>query len=67
MMKVPVFKEPGLTRFLTDMSKEVQLFRIETMSRTQANNSLLLISPSNKIFEVKVDDAGVLTATKIME
>lgn len=67
MMKVPVFKEPGLTRFLTDMSKEVQLFRIETMSRTQANHSLLLMSPNRIVYEIKVDDAGVLTATKIME
>jgi hypothetical protein len=66
MMKIPNFKEPQLTRFLTDMSKEVQTFRIDTMSKTEANHSLLLLSPSRKVYEIKVDDAGVLSATLVM-
>jgi hypothetical protein len=66
MMVVPKFEEPGLTRFLEDMAKEVQLFRTETMNTVRANHSLLLMSPSKKVYEIKVDDAGVLSATLVM-
>jgi hypothetical protein len=65
MMKVPTFQEPGLSRFLEDMSKEVQQFRIDTVAANKANHSLLLISPSKKVYEIKVDDAGAISATLV--
>jgi hypothetical protein len=65
MMKVPTFKEAGLTDFLNKLMIELDRAENDNLSSVTANNSLLLLSPSKKVFEVKVSDTGVLTATKV--
>jgi hypothetical protein len=64
-MKVPQFKEPGLTDFLTKSQTESSRVQNGFMTKATANNSVLLYSPSMKVYEVKVSDAGVLSATLV--
>jgi hypothetical protein len=65
MAKVPTFIEPGLTRYLTDMLLERDRLLAGKLSTIAANKSVLLYSPSEKVYEVKVDDAGVISATLV--
>jgi len=65
MMKIPPFKEQGLNKFLDELLRELDKSEKDNMSSVTANKSLLLYSPSLKVFEVTVSDTGVLTATKI--
>jgi hypothetical protein len=64
MMKVPNFKDPDVTKFLVQLMPQL-LDPTAVLSSQTANNSVLLLSPSKKVFEVKVSDTGVLTATKV--
>ena len=65
-LRVPTFKEPGLTEFLIRMDKDQDRLREMFLSRMTANNSLLLQSPVGKVYEVKVNDAGVITVTQLV-
>jgi hypothetical protein len=65
MMKVPNFKDPDVTKFLTEMLRDFDRSDKGVMSAITANKSLLLYSPSLKVFEITVSDTGVLTATKV--
>lgn len=65
MMKVPVFKDPEVTKFLVEFLREQDREAKSIMSNVTANKSLLLYSPSLKVFEIKVSDAGAITATKV--
>jgi hypothetical protein len=64
-MRIPNFKDAELTKFLTEWDREIQGLRKDFISNVSGNNSVLLISPSLKVFEVKVTDAGALTVTKV--
>ena len=64
-MRIPEFKEPGLSQFLSDLDRDIQRFKLATMSGVTANRALLLYSPSKMVFEITVDDAGVLHAVKV--
>ena len=64
-MRIPNLKDQELMRFLTDWNREIESVQRDTLSAIRGNNSLLLISPSLKVFEVKVTDAGALTVTKV--
>jgi len=65
MLKVPALKEPELVKFLNDLVRELADTEKETLSSITANRSVLLYSPSSKVFEITVSDTGVLTATKV--
>jgi hypothetical protein len=65
MMKVPNFKDPEVTKFLIEMLRDFDRSDKDNMSLTTANRSLLLYSPSLKVFEIKVSDTGVISATKV--
>lgn len=65
MRSVPKFKEPELTRFLEDLLKEVTIRDKDKLYASKANHSVLLLSPSLKTYEIKIDDAGVLSATLV--
>jgi hypothetical protein len=65
MLRVPDFKEPGLTDFLTRVLEERDRVTSSLMSRQSANNSVLLYSPSMKVYELKVNDAGAVSATLV--
>jgi len=65
MMKVPKFQDPDVTKFLEQFLREKEGSDKDVLSSTTGNRSLLLYSPSLKVFEVKVTDAGALTVTKV--
>ena len=64
-MRIPTFKEPGLSDFLVRFVQDRDRLLEETLSNLKANQSLLLQSPAGKVYEVKVNDAGALTITQV--
>lgn len=64
-MRVPNFKDVELTKYLNEWDREIQGIRKEALSGVTGNRSLLLYSPSLKVFEVTVTDAGALVVTKV--
>jgi hypothetical protein len=64
-VKVPVFKDTDVTKFMIQFIAETDRNNRDTLSAIEGNRSLLLYSPSKKVYEVKVTDAGVLTVTKV--
>lgn len=64
-LKVPVFKEEGLTKFLEDMVKHINDQDNLRLHKQTANNSIILQSSftGGKTYEIKVNAAGVLVAT----
>lgn len=65
MMKVPIFQDPEVSKFLTEMLKEAEKSNKDVLSSVTGNRSVLLYSPSKYVFEVKVSDAGALSVTKV--
>jgi hypothetical protein len=65
MITVPNFEEPGLTDFLVRVLTERERVESQLLSRQTANNSVLLYSPSLKVYEIKVSDAGAISATLV--
>jgi hypothetical protein len=65
-MKVPVFPDPVLTQYLTDLAKEQAEAGQNYLTKGSANHSLLLQSPSNSIYEVLVNDLGVVNTNLIL-
>jgi hypothetical protein len=65
VIKVPEFKEPGLTDFLVRVEAERNREMSNLLSAVSGNRSVLLLSPSKKVYEVKVSDAGVISATLV--
>jgi hypothetical protein len=64
-IKVPDFKDPDVTKFFVTVVRELDRVQRASMSSNTANNSLLLYSPSLKVYEIKVSDTGVITATHV--
>jgi hypothetical protein len=62
-IKVPDFKEPGLTDFLARVLEERDRSRKDLVSSQTANHSILLQSPGGKVFEITVDDSGTIIRT----
>ena len=60
LQKVPTFVESGLTEFLTKLIEERNRLLARKLDKVSANDSVLLISPGNKVYAVRVDDVGVL-------
>jgi hypothetical protein len=63
--KIPEFKDPEISKFMTEFMREFDSKDKEYLKLGTANRSLLLYSPSLKVFEIKVSDTGVITATKV--
>ena len=64
-VKVPTFKDTDVTKFMIQYIAEVDRKDRDLLSAIQGNRALLLISPSKKEYEVKVDDSGVLHTTLV--
>jgi hypothetical protein len=64
-IKVPPFEEPGLTDFLVRVFEERDRSRTKYLNADTGNYSLLLQSPSKKVYEIKVDDAGAISAVLV--
>jgi hypothetical protein len=50
---------------MEELMREVDQRDKDRLASNTANHSLLLISPSKKVFEVTVSDAGALVITKV--
>jgi len=64
-MKVPNFEDPEVTKFLTEYLRELDRTSKDVLSSVTGNKSVLLYSPSKYVFEIKVSDTGVISATKV--
>jgi hypothetical protein len=64
-MKVPNFKDPDVTKFLIQWDQEIRGIEKDKLSAITGNRSVLLYSPSKKVYELTVDDSGVLAITKV--
>ena len=65
MITVPQFKDPDVTKFLIELMRDNDLSKKSVLSSISGNHSVLLISPSLKVFEITVTDAGALVVTKV--
>ena len=66
-LRVPPFNVPGLSRFLSEMVQYSDRLHNEAISKASANDSVMLQSPAGKVFEVRVDDAGMLFTTLVLD
>jgi hypothetical protein len=64
-MKIPNFKDPHVTKFLTEWDREIRNTQQDAMSNVTANRALLLHSPDLAVWEITITNAGAITATKI--
>lgn len=64
-IRVPNFKDPELTKFLTQWQRELDSTKKDSLSSITGNHSILLVSPDKSVWEVKVSDLGALTTTKV--
>lgn len=64
-VKIPQFKEPGLSEFITRLIEDRDRTTREKLDKVRANTSVLLYSPSKKVYEVTVSDAGALVVTLV--
>jgi len=64
-IRIPNLEDRELTKFLTEWTREFDRLKRDAMSNVAGNRALLLISPGLKVYEVKVDDAGVLSTTYV--
>jgi len=65
MMKVPNFEDLEVTKFLVELVRELDKTEKVNMSKITANHSLLLQAPNLKVYEVTVDNAGVLVISPV--
>lgn len=65
-MKVPIFSDPALTQYLTDLAKEQEDTNKNYLTKGSANHSVLLQSPSNSIYEVLVNDLGIVNTNLVL-
>jgi hypothetical protein len=65
MMKVPPLDNKALKDFLDQLLLELDKTEKDSVSSVTANASLLLLSPSKKVFQITVSDAGALTIVKV--
>lgn len=63
---LPVLKDPAVTAYLRDLSLALQSEFDKRVPSNQGVNEALLVSPSKKIYSVRVDDAGVLSTTLVL-
>lgn len=64
-MIVPAFKDPDVTKFLTNYQREMDQKLKTFVANNKAGKSVLLFAPDLSVWEVTVSNAGVLTTTKI--
>jgi len=64
-MRIPTFQDPQLNRFFVDWEREIEGIKRDTLKSAAGNRSVLLYSPSKKVYEITVDDSGVLHVTQV--
>lgn len=64
-MRVPKFEDPEVYKFMLQVDQEMRRIDRDSLSQAKANRSVLLYSPSKKVYELKVDDSGVVITTLV--
>jgi hypothetical protein len=57
----------NIATYLRDVGKYVQMALRARTPDSEAHHSVILLSPNGSAWEITVDDAGVLTTTKVQE
>lgn len=67
-IRIPPFPNvPGLTDTLVRALDERDRLIATKLAKDRANHSVLLQSPAGKVYEITVDDAGVLVSTLVAD
>ena len=66
-MRIPKFEDPEVTQFMVEFMRDQERVNRGKLNAEAANRSVLLYSPSKKVYEVTVNDSGVLVATKVSD
>lgn len=64
---IPTDIPASLIRFLRDLSGMMDSELKQRVPNTQGTSEVLLVSPSRKVYAVRVDDSGVLSTTLVNE
>ena len=64
-MRIPKFEDPEVTKFANEWMRDRERIDRGKMDANIANRALLLYSSSKKVYEVTVDDSGVLHVTYV--
>ena len=67
MIRVPQFKDPAVTKFLTEYIRGLDRDREDVLHSHKANKSILLYSLRGNVYEITVNNDGVLEVEKIRE
>ena len=65
-LRIPNFKDAEVTKFFTAWTKDQDKQMKDVLKSNTANHSVLLQSPSNKVYEITVSDAGALVVTLVL-
>jgi hypothetical protein len=66
-MRIPTFADKDLNKFFVDWQREIDQMKKDKFNALSANKSVLLYSPSKKVYEITVTDAGALVVTKVSD
>jgi len=66
-MRIPKFEDSEVTKFMVEFLRDQERTNRGKLNAETANRSVLLYSPSKKVYEVTVNDSGVLVATKVSD
>jgi hypothetical protein len=64
-VRIPKFEDPEVTQFMVEFMRDQERTNRGKLNAETANRSVLLYSPSKKVYEVTVNDSGVLVVTKV--
>jgi hypothetical protein len=64
-MRIPIIKDAETHKVLVELNREIENDKKDVLSAVTGNRSLLLYSPSKKVYEVTVTDAGALVITQV--
>ena len=64
-MRIPNFNDPEVTKFIVEFIRDQERTGRNKMDANKANRAVLLYSPSKKVYELTVNDSGVLQIVKV--
>lgn len=64
---IPQDIKDSMKQFLRDLSQQLDSEFKQRVPNTTGTSEVLLVSPSRKVYSVRVSDAGVISATLVNE
>ena len=64
-MRIPKFQDPEVEKFMIEFLRDQDRLNRNKLDANTGNRALLLYSPSKKVYELKVNDSGVLSVVKV--